>query len=545
MEAIDLELGVMLATDVVTFSIPGAKLAHAGGKISAKTAETAIKAAKLAGYSAGGILAGQAAAGVFSDGKVDWQDSSKLLQALLVLVDVKLTSADALKAVNNATITPNAPTKASKMDGTPIESPNVTDELANEMDEAIGRLCPTAGVCNIADGSCFVAGTPIRVPGGFKLIEELKVGDAILSRSEDDPNGAVRESVVEKVFKLSGQTVRLVVSAVAELAGTQKWDSQSSGTIEEHPFHIVQRNWDEGSIAGFVEAEASESQTIVTTGEHPFYVEGLGWVKAFELTAGDLLATEDGRSVVVEFAEATGQLESVYNLRVAQDHTYFVGTPEWGFAIWVHNQYGIPVNKQTGAFIPDADGLYRVRDVHGNVTHKNGVPEEFSDLELAKVRMREVNDHLFRTGKWKDLTRPSGQIGDVKGNLNSNGGSATPNPSKLRGIELENESAVILAKKGYKVEQNPTIAIQQRNPDYLIQGKIFDCYAPGPMTIPAEIVKKMNQKVADQAKRIVLNLTDNNVSRHELREAIAKFGRDDLTEVILIDSTGAVVKFFP
>jgi hypothetical protein len=158
MEAIDLELGVMLATDVVTFAIPGAKLLQAGGKISAKTAETAIKTAKLAGYSAGGILAGQAASGVWADGKVDWRDSAKLLQALLIIVDVKLTSADALKAVNNATITPNAPTKAGKMEGTPVESPNVTDELSDEMDEAIGRLCPTAGVCNIADASCFVAG---------------------------------------------------------------------------------------------------------------------------------------------------------------------------------------------------------------------------------------------------------------------------------------------------------------------------------------------------------------------------------------------------
>jgi hypothetical protein len=211
----------------------------------------------------------------------------------------------------------------------------------------------------------------------------------------------------------------------------------------------------------------------------------------------------------------------------------------------VHNQYGIPVNKQTGAFVPDADGLYRVRDVHGNVTHKNGVPEEFTDLELAKARMKEINDDLFRTGKWKDLTRPSGQPGDVRANLNFDGGHPTHNPSNSRGIELENESAVILAKKGYKVEQNPTVPFQQTNPDYLIEGKIFDCYAPGPTTIPAEIVKKMDGKVADQAKRIVLNLADNNVSRHELREAIAKFGRDDLAEVILIDSTGSVVKFFP
>jgi hypothetical protein len=30
-------------------------------------------------------------------------------------------------------------------------------------------------------------------------------------------------------------------------------------------------------------------------------------------------------------------VETVYNLEVEGDHTYFVGSDEWGFAVWVHN----------------------------------------------------------------------------------------------------------------------------------------------------------------------------------------------------------------
>jgi hypothetical protein len=46
-----------------------------------------------------------------------------------------------------------------------------------------------------------------------------------------------------------------------------------------------------------------------------------------------------------------------------------------------------------------------------------------------------------------------------------------------RSIERENESAIILANAGYNVEQNPTVS-GDKNPDYRIEGRIFDCYAP-------------------------------------------------------------------
>ena len=35
----------------------------------------------------------------------------------------------------------------------------------------------------------------------------------------------------------------------------------------------------------------------------------------------------------------TGEYETVYNVRVADYHTYFVGAADWGFAVWAHNAY--------------------------------------------------------------------------------------------------------------------------------------------------------------------------------------------------------------
>jgi hypothetical protein len=34
----------------------------------------------------------------------------------------------------------------------------------------------------------------------------------------------------------------------------------------------------------------------------------------------------------------TGEIETVYNLRIADFSTYFVGSREWGFGAWVHGR---------------------------------------------------------------------------------------------------------------------------------------------------------------------------------------------------------------
>jgi hypothetical protein len=43
------------------------------------------------------------------------------------------------------------------------------------------------------------------------------------------------------------------------------------------------------------------------------------------------------RWIEVEEVFATGEVEPVYNLRVAEYHTYFVGGGDWGFSVWAHN----------------------------------------------------------------------------------------------------------------------------------------------------------------------------------------------------------------
>lgn len=74
-------------------------------------------------------------------------------------------------------------------------------------------------------------------------------------------------------------------------------------------------------------------RAIGTTEEHPFFVKDKGWTPAGQLKEGDLLRTVDGW-VPVTGVKPTGRYETVYNLRVADYHTYFVGSEEWGFSVW-------------------------------------------------------------------------------------------------------------------------------------------------------------------------------------------------------------------
>jgi len=143
--------------------------------------------------------------------------------------------------------------------------------------------------------ACFAGGTPIRLADGcdrtWKPIEEILVGDRVLSRHEDDPDGPAVAQVVEEIF------VR--VAPILQL-----------------------------TIAGRI---------IATTAEHPFYVRDRGWTPAGELQAGDQLASLDGSWLAVDSLTDSGLLTTVYNFRVSDYHTYFVGTDDWAFAVWAHH----------------------------------------------------------------------------------------------------------------------------------------------------------------------------------------------------------------
>jgi hypothetical protein len=78
-------------------------------------------------------------------------------------------------------------------------------------------------------------------------------------------------------------------------------------------------------------------KTIRTTAEHPLYREGDGWTAVNLLRIGDRVKCESDIYSTISAIRDSNDRITVYNCRVADDHTYFVGENNDGTAVWAHN----------------------------------------------------------------------------------------------------------------------------------------------------------------------------------------------------------------
>ncbi|MFE5321462.1 polymorphic toxin-type HINT domain-containing protein [Paenibacillus sp. NPDC056579] len=166
--------------------------------------------------------------------------------------------------------------------------------------------------------NCFVAGTKVLTINGEKAIEDIEVGDKVLSKNEETGEIAYKE--------------------VIQLHGNEK-DVTYKLSVGE--------------------------QIIETTDNHPFWVKGKGWVLALNLRIGDELQQSNGDYLIINSIEIVKHQEKVkvFNFTVADFHTYFVSN----LGIWVHN-------------ISCYDGFKRFESHYDkHVLGKNGGMREYGD----------------------------------------------------------------------------------------------------------------------------------------------------------------------
>jgi hypothetical protein len=168
--------------------------------------------------------------------------------------------------------------------------------------------------------ACFTAGTPLVVDleGNSKPIEEIQVGEMVLARNEFEPHGPLELKRVEELFTRTSPIIEL------EIGG------QKIGTTDEHPFYVPARE---------------------------------AFVPARELQAGDQLISHDGRLLRIDAIQSTLQIATVYNLRVADYHTYFVGGALWGFSVWAHNAGCGPNAERWMKSLTEKYGVHNVQIV--------------------------------------------------------------------------------------------------------------------------------------------------------------------------------------
>ena len=162
---------------------------------------------------------------------------------------------------------------------------------------AQGAVCP-----------CFAANTLVATPAGYESIEDIKIGDLVLSK--DEVTGEFAFKRVTNLFITPGKEL---LELHFERSDNQFGDTP---TVE----------------------------VILATPGHPFWVEGVGWRNAGELPIGSLVATAQPSSLLsaegslarLSVALSLEDTETVYNLEVEEFHTYFVGEGRH----WVHNACG-------------------------------------------------------------------------------------------------------------------------------------------------------------------------------------------------------------
>jgi RHS repeat-associated protein len=138
---------------------------------------------------------------------------------------------------------------------------------------------------------CFPKGTTIETPTGQRKIEEIKVGDSVISFD----------------LQRNQPVVRTVTALIRKK--TVHWYVISMGSDE-----------------------------IKVTGAHPFWVANeKRWVHARDLQPGFTLEQRDGSTVKITAVrlEELNQPETTYNFEVQKDHNYFAGTEQ--HTVLVHN----------------------------------------------------------------------------------------------------------------------------------------------------------------------------------------------------------------
>ncbi len=162
--------------------------------------------------------------------------------------------------------------------------------------------CTRSGGCP-AQGQCFIAGTPVQTASGPMPIEQIHIGDEVLSKDEVTGESSFRP--VAQVF------ARL-----------------SEALIDVH-----------------VTSPEGLDETIRSTPEHPYWSRERGWVAAGLLRTGERLVAAKGGELEVTEVVAIDAQAPVFNLEVDRTHTYFAGA----LGAWVHNVCFGPPQIGTGA----------------------------------------------------------------------------------------------------------------------------------------------------------------------------------------------------
>ena len=189
-----------------------------------------------------------------------------------------------------------------------MKSPNFRNSSLNPLSQ------------QLADGACFAAGTLVHTINGLVPIEEIKVGDLVLTWPEDMPIPDRDHAP----FRLEEEYIYKPVTKIYV-------------NEDQMISHVT--------VLGY--GNPGDDEVLRVTPNHPIWSKRSGWVQAGVLKFGHTLLRAAFSDTLVRRAKHDVERVTVYNIEVKDCHTYFVGK----MGIWVHNcgEVLVPIPRKMGS----------------------------------------------------------------------------------------------------------------------------------------------------------------------------------------------------
>lgn len=204
------------------------------------------------------------------------------------------------------------------------------------------------------NAGCFVAGTLVHTKDGLKPIEQIKVGDYVLSQPEMKGERAYKR--VTRTFEYDDKQI-FIISYYRNDDSEQGFEIETIGVTGNHPFWLVGVGWtraDHLDNSNGHMLELLDGTTVTLVSSVPLVKmqqEGYAWARDVlgvpsNDFSGNKVSLQNG-SITFEFEpsypdwkcesehpEDAYYRAKVFNIEVEGFHTYYVGK----FGVWVHNQ---------------------------------------------------------------------------------------------------------------------------------------------------------------------------------------------------------------
>lgn len=225
------------------------------------------------------------------------------------------------------------------------------------------------GIKRLKGCCCFKEGTPVLTDKGLVAIEDLRVGDEVISENPQTHQTALQP--ITELYLTEGKQLYELVLKDAE------------GKLE----------------------------TVQVTDNHPYWISNKTWVESAKLQPGMQIEAFKNKLLTVVELKPLGKVENTYNIKVARFHTYFAGEK----LALVHNCTCEEVAKgASNGLIEVAERMNAQVDIiNGSATisfrSRRATSLSTSDINALKSALREKGV--------KNVTVNSGQIVEPTGRL--------------------------------------------------------------------------------------------------------------------------------